>query len=158
MISAVDPGLTGAIGYIHDQGDFYKVSDMAVTQAGQGRKVKNEVNAAALFAELRTLVIPSTIVIERVHSMPKMASQTVFSMGDSFGVVRAVAASLGIPTVFVDPREWKKHFGLGKDKEQSRALAVQLFPTAPLSRVKDHNRAESLLIARWYWENHVRGK
>jgi len=156
MILGIDPGLTGAIGYLQDEGDFFAVQDMHVTQAGAGRKVKNEVNAAALWAELRTLVIPSTVVIERVHSMPKMASQTVFSMGDSFGVVRAVVASLGIPTVFVDPREWKKHFGLGKDKEASRALAVQLFPTAPLHLIKHHNRAESLLISRWYFETKVK--
>ena len=158
MLLAVDPGLTGAIAFLHDDGTFYKVEDMAVTQAGRGRKVKNEVNAAALYAQLHGLPVPSTVVIERVHSMPKMASGTVFSMGDSFGVVRGVTAALGIPTVFVDPREWKKHFGLSSDKEQSRAKAVQLYPTAPLSRVKDHNRAESILICRWYWETKVKGK
>ena len=150
MIIGIDPGLTGAIAYLTEDGRFFKVADMWVTQAGSSRKVKNEVNAAAVFAELRTLPVPSIVVIERVHSMPKMASQTVFSMGDSFGVVRAVAASLGIPTVFVEPKEWNKHFGLGKDKEESRALAVQLFPEAPLSLVKHHNRAESMLIALWY--------
>lgn len=153
MIIGIDPGLTGSVGYLHDNGDFLSVFDMPVAQAGRGRKVKNEVNAAALFAELRTVPIPSVVVIERTHSMPKMASQTVFSMGDSFGVVRAVVASLGIPAVFVDPREWKKHFKLTSDKEQSRAMAIQLFPSAPLSRVKDHNRAESLLIGRWLFDN-----
>jgi crossover junction endodeoxyribonuclease RuvC len=152
MILAIDPGLTGALGFLNEDGTFHNVEDITTVQAGMGRKVKNEVNASDLFTKMGKLPVPSVVVIERVHSMPKMASQTVFSMGDSFGVVRAVAATLGIPTVFVDPRDWKKHFGLTSDKEQSRAKAVQLFPTAPLSRVKDHNRAESLLIARWLFE------
>ena len=158
MIVGIDPGITGAVGILNDDGTFFSVLDIPTIQAGGGRKVKNECNPVPVFEELKKLPVPSIVAIERVHSMPKMASQTVFSMGDSFGVVRAVVASLGIPTVFVEPREWKKHFGLGKDKEQSRAKANHLFPYAPLSLVKHHNRAESLLIARWYFETHVMGE
>lgn len=155
MIVGIDPGLTGAVGFLNDDGTFHKVEDITTIQAGMGRKVKNEVNAYDLFTKMTKLPASSVVAIERVHSMPKMASQTVFSMGDSFGVVRAVAALLTSPTVFVDPRDWKKHFGLTSDKEQSRAKAVHLFPSAPLSRVKDHNRAESLLIARWLFETQI---
>ncbi len=43
----------------------------------------------------------------------------------------------------------EKHYKLGKDKELAIALAIQLFPKAPLSRKKDHNRAEALLIANY---------
>jgi hypothetical protein len=49
----------------------------------------------------------------------------------------------------INPRDWKKIYGLGTDKDASRATAVRLYPNAPVSRVKDHNRAESILIGHW---------
>jgi hypothetical protein len=47
---------------------------------------------------------------------------------------------------------WKKHFKLERDKELSRAMAVRLFPEAPLNLKKYSDRAEALLMARWLWE------
>lgn len=52
----------------------------------------------------------------------------------------------------VYPQVWKRHFNLlKKDKDHSRLLAIELFPELEnkLSRKKDHNRAEALLIARY---------
>jgi Holliday junction resolvasome RuvABC endonuclease subunit len=48
------------------------------------------------------------------------------------------------------PGSWKKLMGLSKDKEQVRAKAQQMFPTAELDRKKDHNRAEALLLAEMH--------
>jgi len=45
------------------------------------------------------------------------------------------------------PQIWKKAFSLGKDKEQTRLRAQQLFPGTALRRKKDHGRAEALLLA-----------
>ena len=41
--------------------------------------------------------------------------------------------------------------GAPTDEEQARAKAIELYPQAPLSRVKDHGRAEAILIAR-HWQ------
>jgi hypothetical protein len=42
--------------------------------------------------------------------------------------------------------------GLGKDKEQARLRAQQLFPAADLRRKKDHGRAEAILLGRYGWQ------
>jgi hypothetical protein len=52
---------------------------------------------------------------------------------------------------------WKRHFKLGSDKEFSRALAVRLYPSAPLNLKKHADRAEALLMARWFYETQAKG-
>jgi hypothetical protein len=56
----------------------------------------------------------------------------------------------------LSPQKWKKHFNLTADKNEALDLAKQLFPKAPLKLKKDINRAEALLIAR-YWRDQVHG-
>ena len=62
------------------------------------------------------------------------------------------AKACGFPLHVVRPQDWKRYFSLPKEKEHARALAISYYPQAPLARVKDHNRAEALLIARYGWE------
>lgn len=149
----VDPGLTGAVGFLLD-GSYLAVEDMPVVVKGVG-SVRNEVSPAGLKQLMRRHVQNGeacSAVLERVNSMPGMAASSVFSLGDSFGCARAVVASAGVEITYVAPQTWKKHFKLEKDKELSRALAVKLFPTAELHLKKHHDRAEALLMARWLWE------
>jgi hypothetical protein len=59
----------------------------------------------------------------------------------------------GIPYETVAPQTWKKAFGLiGAEKKASVAVAKQRFPSASLDRVKDHNRADAILMSLWLWE------
>jgi hypothetical protein len=76
----------------------------------------------------------------------------MFSFGDSYGVCRAVITCLNLRTTLVSPAAWKRHFKLDKDKESSRAMAIRLFPEAPLNLKKHADRAEALLMARYLWE------
>jgi len=145
----IDPGITGAIAFINGNG--YLVEDLPVMANGKGTaKIKNCINPAAL-AELIKLNsdVGEQIYLERVSSMPGQGVASMFSMGDTFGSIRAVCAVLNRSLVIITPQEWKKYYKLGKDKELARAKAIQLFPDAPLSRKKDHNRAEALLIANY---------
>ena len=151
----VDPGLSGAVGVLQD-GRFVAVEDMPVVIKGAG-VVKNEVSPAALLAVLRERVPPVdsvAAVIERVSSRPGEGVASSFSLGDSFGVARAVLSVARVELTYVTPAQWKKHFKLTADKELSRALALRLFPEAAYSlRFKKHDgRAEALLLARWLWE------
>ena len=62
---------------------------------------------------------------------------------------------LRIPVTKVTPGVWKKHFKLtGTGKEESRLRALELYPELhdQLKLKKHHNRAEALLMARWYLE------
>ena len=147
---AIDPGITGAVARI-SQGGAYEVHDLPVMAKGKGSsKVKNQVDPAGL----RRLLEPyyrdwETVCIERIASMPGQGVASMFSMGDTFGCIRGVCAAMGFRVEIITPQSWKKHYKLGKDKEVVRAKAIELFPDAPLSRKKDHNRAEALLIANY---------
>ena len=85
--------------------------------------------------------------------MPGQGVSGMFSLGDSFGVVRALAEAYRAPRVqYISPAVWKKALGLLKqEKAASLALARRLYPTARpmLYRKKDEGRAEALLIAHY---------
>lgn len=153
MIVAIDVGLTGAVAAMSDSGVPFRIADIPVMMSGFGRKVKYHINPVGLL-DLLHIMGTDVVVIERTSAMSKQGVSSMYSMGDSFGVCRAIAASLLVPVHFVEPRQWKKDMHLGKDKEQARARAIELFPgmAGELARKKDHNRAESLLIAKWFWD------
>ena len=151
----VDPGLSGAVAVLQD-GCFVAVEDMPIVLKGRASTVKNEVSPEALLAILREKVPPVedvAAVIERVSSRPGEGVASSFSLGDSFGVARAVMAVARVRVCYVTPAAWKKQFKLTSDKELSRALALRLFPEAAYAlRFKKHDgRAEALLLARWLW-------
>lgn len=149
----IDPGLSGAIGVLRN-GIYVEVHDMPIVAKGTG-SVKNEVDPAGLIALLRQSVPADesvVVALERVNAMPGQGSSSIFSLGDSFGCARSAIAGCRFETVYVTPMQWKKHFKLTSDKEMSRALAVRMFPTAPLNLKKHSDRAEALLMARWLHE------
>jgi crossover junction endodeoxyribonuclease RuvC len=143
----IDPGLSGAIAILWDD-DAYEVSDIPIMSKGFGT-VKNEINAGGMKDILAAAIVAGNVVavLERVNAMPGQGVSSVFSLGDSFGSCRSVLACLDIPTLYVAPTQWKKHYGLTSDKEQARALAIRLFPKADLKLKKHIDRAEALLMA-----------
>lgn len=161
-VLGIDPGLSGALALVGPDGVI--VEDMPIMANGKGgAKVKNKVNGAALAQLLRPHAAEIRIaILEQVSTMgqkgdkgPRQGMATNGSLMHSLGVIEGVLASLGIPVQLVAPTTWKKAMGLaGTDKDVSRAQAQQLFPAAPLARVKDHNRAEALLLAV-YGQRHV---
>ena len=153
LIIGVDPGLTGAAGFLRD-GAYLAVEDMPVVLKGSG-SVKHEVNPQGLKALIRAKLLAGEAVVcalERVNAMPGQGVSSVFSLGDSFGCARSVLATAAFELTYTHPATWKKHFKLTSDKELSRALATRMFPAAPLHLKKHDGRAEALLLARWLWE------
>lgn len=151
----IDPGLTGAIGAINSNG-VINVIDMPTMMNGSGKaKVKRRVNAAAL-REILLQLCPADekalVFIEKVMAMRGQGVSSIFSLGHTAGVIEATVASLHFPYELVTPQAWKKFHGLGSDKEQARARAIQLFPTMALGRKCDHNRSEALLLAKFAFD------
>ena len=151
LVIGIDPGLTGAVGVLK-HGRFVAVHDMPTIAPAGGAKVKNVVNPAGLASLLRQIIADHPgeavrVALERVASMPGQGVASVFSLGDSFGAIRAVVAVLHLQTHFMPPAAWKRTMKIGSDNGACRSLAIQLFPEAPLHRIKDHNRAEALLLA-----------
>lgn len=153
----VDPGLSGAIGVLKD-GSYVAVLDMPTVTKGAG-SVKSEVNPAELMTLLKRYAPDDgkvSVVLERVNAMPGQGVSSTFSLGDSFGCARAVIAACRYELTYVSPIHWKKFFNLGSDKDNSRALATRLFPSAPLGLKKHSDRAEALLMARWLYDTRFR--
>ncbi len=149
----IDPGLTGAVAFLRN-GEYVALFDIPTTLKGSG-SVKQEVEPGGLkrmFLERLEGREDVAIALERVSAMPGQGSSSVFSFGDTYGCCRSVASLTGYPLYLVTPTTWKKHFGLGRDKEESRALATRLFPGAELHLKKHADRSEALLMARWLWD------
>lgn len=152
LIVGIDPGLTGAVAVITTGGDFVTVEDMPLQfRAGKNIKKKRQVDPVALgylFAAFMKLGTIERVSIELVSARTGQGVTGVFSFGDSFGVLRGVVGAIGLPVDFVSPQSWKRNAGLLKtDKDESRLLALRKWHDAPLTRKKDHGRADALLIA-----------
>ena len=156
-----DPGLTGAVATLID-GEPGPILDMPTFHNGTA----NEVDALKLATFIRELRAGHpgaafSACIERVRAMPdrsggvvrKMGAQSSFNFGDGFGQLKSAFRVLGLQPVLVEANSWKHSYGLrGSEKDASRLLAVKRFPGAAdrLKRMKDHGRAEALLIALWH--------
>jgi crossover junction endodeoxyribonuclease RuvC len=92
----------------------------------------NRVNASALAAIIRPYLYldnPLHAYVELVSSMPGQGVASMFSFGHSAGVIQGVLGAFEISVVMVTPQSWKKRAGLvGKDKDASRTLAIQMWP------------------------------
>lgn len=142
-VVGVDPGLSGAIAFFFPEyPDRIAVEDMPVA----GGEV-----SAALLAELVVNYQPTLAVIEQVAAGHGWGRSACFNFGRSVGDVRGCLAALAIPIKYISPVVWKKHYRLSRDKDESRARALQLFPSCAehFKRKKDDGRAEAALIAKY---------
>lgn len=154
----IDPGLTGALATLID-GEPGPMLDMP-TKRLDGRQ---EVSAAALAEWLREVRRnhPGAYVmacLEQVDAAPmggrRQGTTSMFRFGEGYGIVRGVLASLAIPTCYVRPQVWKRHFripGKLEAPDAGRQIAIARFPSAAdrLQRKKDGGRADALLLALW---------
>lgn len=149
-ILGIDPGNSCGLALL--DGDHVEVQDGPTT--GTDRK---QLDAAGVAAAIRAWT-PDVAIIERVGPAPRQGVAATFQFGMAAGVLRGVCAALQVPVELVTPATWKRFYRLGPDKEAARALALRLYPAlaADLARKRDADRAEALLIARWYLETGAR--
>jgi crossover junction endodeoxyribonuclease RuvC len=150
-IAGLDPGLSGAAALIEVREGlpprFIDVIDMPT----MGEATQREVDDLELIAWLKASVVDYAY-LERSGAMPGQGVSSTFRFGFAAGQIRTCLRGCKIPFTLVAPTSWKAFYYLrGKDKEASRQLAVRCFPDAheSLRRIRDHNRGEALLIARW---------
>ena len=82
----------------------------------------------------------------------------MFNFGQSFGVIKGICSAMQLPMYFVRPAKWKKYFNLIKtEKEASRTKAIEIFPqiSSKLSKKKDNNKADAILIASFFNNTHL---
>ena len=149
IIIAIDPGIDGAAAALDDScGLFQDVIDLPTRVVGKRREIDVRLLSAWMYH-----LMPRRIVIEEVHSMPRDGRVGSFRFGVTYGMLRAVSVmATNEPLEFVLPQTWKAYFQLiSEKKEASLGLALRLWPDQDhvLTRVKDHNRAEAMLVAWW---------
>jgi crossover junction endodeoxyribonuclease RuvC len=147
MKIGIDPGLTGAIAFVHD--NYIKLFDMPVMECKFSKK--QIVDGHALMSLLAQVLSHKPMVsIELVHSMPKQGVVSTFTFGDSFGAVRGVVQAMGFDYKMVRPQAWKgKCQLLCKGKDASRQLALKMYPNLAeqLKFKYHHGRADAIFIA-----------
>ena len=145
-----DPGsINGALGVIDDLGGYIDSWNIE-------HKDKH-ILALAFKSRLLGVIDPkegAEICMEQVHSMPGQGVASTFKFGRAVGAIDAVADMMFGVWHIVSPQRWKKSMGVTQDKLKSLNLARELWPNAPLSRMKDHGRAEALLIAEYLRRTH----
>ena len=154
-IIGIDPGLSGAIA-VMEGNKIVDIFDMPVMP--EGKKNKRQLNSAQLVKLLKDNIKNNeevAIIVEQVNAMPGQGVTSMFNFGQTFGAIKGICAALGLPIFFVRPAKWKKHFELiNSSKDASRTKAIEMYPSIAekLSKKKDVNKSDAILIARYYSE------
>ena len=159
LIIGIDPGISGSICFFKD-GKILDVVEMPTMT--EGKKNKKQVNGAQIYNEITKRVnkaekVNVRVIIEQVSAMPGQGVTSMFNFGQSFGILKGICSAMQLPMFFVRPAKWKKHFNLiNSEKDASRTRAIEIFPyfSAQLSRKKDSNKADAILIASFYYETY----
>jgi crossover junction endodeoxyribonuclease RuvC len=159
LIIGIDPGISGSICFFED-GIILEVIEMPVMT--DGKKNKKQVNGAQIYNEFSKRINKKQddevrVVIEQVSAMPGQGVTSMFNFGQSFGILKGICSAMQLPMFFVRPAKWKKYFNLiNSQKDASRTRAIEIFPyfSTQLSKKKDSNKADAILIASFYYETH----
>ena len=153
IIFGIDPGISGAISILENKKviDIFDMPTMI-----DGKKNKRQVNGAQVANIIKEKLgdnKETVVVVEHVNAMPGQGVTSMFNFGQSFGVIKGICSALSLPIYFVRPTKWKRHFNLIKtNKDASRTKAIEIYPgiSHKISRKKDSNKADAILIARYF--------
>ena len=159
LIIGIDPGVSGSICFLKD-GKILDVIEMPIMN--EGKKNKKQVNGAQIYNEITKKINsnPETnirVVIEHVTAMPGQGVTSMFNFGQSLGVLKGICSAMRLPMFFVRPAKWKRYYNLiNSEKDASRTRAIEIFPdfSSQLSKKKDSNKADAILIASFYYETY----
>ena len=159
LIIGIDPGISGSICFL-DNGKILDVIEMPIMT--DGKKNKKQVNGSQVYNEVTKRIKQFEknqirVVIEHVSAMPGQGVTSMFNFGQSFGILKGICTAMQLPMYFVRPAKWKKYFNLlNSEKDASRTRAIEIFPyfSSQLSKKKDSNKADAILIASFYNETY----
>ena len=159
LVIGIDPGISGSICFFQD-GKIIDVVEMPTMT--EGKKNKKQVNGSQIFNEISERVKKIDkkdirVIIEQVSAMPGQGVTSMFNFGQSYGILKGICSAMQLPMYFVRPAKWKKYFNLiNSEKDASRTRAIEIFPyfSSQLSRKKDSNKADAILLASFYYETY----
>ena len=159
LIIGIDPGISGSICFFED-GKILDVVEMPTMT--EGKKNKRQVNGSQIYNEISKRINgikkkETRVIIEQVSAMPGQGVTSMFNFGQSFGILKGICSAMQLPMYFVRPAKWKKYFNLiNSEKDASRTRAIEIFPyfSSQLSKKKDNNKADAILIASFFFETY----
>ena len=159
LIIGIDPGISGSICFFED-GKIIDIVEMPTM--AEGKKNKRQVNGSQIYNEISKRVKNFDkqnvrVIIEQVSAMPGQGVTSMFNFGQSYGILKGICSAMQLPMYFVRPAKWKKYFNLlNSEKDASRTKAIEIFPyfSSQLSKKKDSNKADAILIASFYYETY----
>lgn len=143
----IDPGISGALAALDDQGTIQCLSDLPIIRDGKLSWVDG--------GRLQSLLIDTLhgrqarVFIERVQAFPAQGRSSAFNFGVGFGSILSILQARHLSIELVTPSHWKRELGLSSDKRASLDKARLLFPSADIGLAKHDGRAEALLLANW---------
>lgn len=149
--AGIDPGISGAATLLVSDGRARLPSLICVDIPTTGCKADKDVDID--FRGLRDLLRdwkPDFLYLENVHAFVGQGVVAAGKLMRAVGIIEAIAACEVDECRLVTPKKWKTKFGLlHTDKNAGRQMVMRLFPRSAhlFERVKDHNRADSALIA-----------
>ena len=164
IIIGIDPGLTGGLAVIDSRSGACSVHDLPTTPLEGNGLIRRRIQGRELGLLIRKLQPAgesAAVFLEEVGAMggKNNSIQSQASLAGTFLGIRCVLDVLQMPARLVRPQTWKRKLKLmrepdekdGPYKARHLAVARALYPAAAdtLARVKDHNRAEALLIAHY---------
>tara|TARA_B100001250_G_scaffold367773_1_gene350035 strand:+ start:616 stop:1110 length:495 start_codon:yes stop_codon:yes gene_type:complete len=163
LIIGIDPGISGAICFFED-GQVKEIIEMPVM--ADGKKNKRQINGPQVYNEILKRINKFQkkdiiVVIEQVSAMPGQGVTSMFNFGQSFGVLKGICSAMQLSMFFIRPAKWKKYFGLIKtEKDASRTKVIEIFPyiSSELSRKKDSNKADAVLIASFFYNTYKKAE
>ena len=157
LIIGIDPGLRGAVAFLK-KGKVINLFEMPIMS--EGKKNKRQLNSAQLVNIIKESVQKNddtAIVVEQVNAMPGQGVTSMFNFGQSFGILKGICSAMNLSVYYVRPAKWKKYFNLiNTEKDASRTRAIEIFPyfSAQLSKKKDNNKADAILISSYFFETY----
>ena len=151
----IDPGVTGALAVIYDHIGSALVFDVPVVMVISGTNKKRrraQYDLPAMLGMLRDQLPHEPVaVLEATTPNPRHSAIGNHSLGRGQALWEMALIACAIPFELAPAARWKTAIGLprGADKNASRLMAGRMFPdmAEELKRVKDHGRAEALLLA-----------
>ena len=159
LIIGIDPGISGSICFFED-GKIIDVIEMPTMT--EGKKNKKQVNGSQIYNEISKRINKFQkkdvrVIVEQVSAMPGQGVTSMFNFGQSFGILKGICSAMQLPIYFVRPAKWKKYFNLiNSEKDASRTRVIEIFPyfSSQLTKKKDANKADAILIASFYYETY----
>jgi hypothetical protein len=115
-VIGIDPGISGAIALLDDQGNVVNLMRPPLVQIQKGKTLRNQFNLPLLSRMIQSMKVAATeagkrlvVYIEQVHAMPTDGGIQAFTFGRSFGQMEGIIAAYDLPCTGVHSSEWKAY-------------------------------------------------